>query len=157
MKQSKQCKQCGKLFFKKYESNEYWAKRKYCSTRCSGIAWREHPAPKSAFRKGHKSWNEGLHISLNNCLKKWREETGGEGKNHPNWKGNKAKYSAIHMWIKLHKTRTGKCANCGKTGNNKQIHWSNIDHKYRRNLDDYVERCVPCHKKYDLENGLCQH
>ena len=33
------------------------------------------------------------------------------------------------------------------------IHWANIDHKYRRNLDDWIGLCAKCHRRYDIENN----
>lgn len=38
--------------------------------------------------------------------------------------------------------------------NKKQMyHWANIDHKYRRLLDDYISMCVSCHRQYDKNNN----
>ena len=76
---------------------------------------------------------------------------------HYNWKGEKASYRSKHDWVRNKRGKAKKCVDCGVTRDKSMIHWSNIDHKYRRNLDDYVERCTPCHKKYDLLNGLCKH
>ncbi len=48
----------------------------------------------------------------------------------------------------------------GYIRNKKMIHWANISHKYKRDLDDWIEMCVPCHKAYDKgrsdikDNGL---
>jgi len=72
------------------------------------------------------------------------------GKKHPKWKGEDAGYAPIHSWVKAHKGKPQICIDCGKPAK----HWSNIDHKYRRNLDDYVERCVRCHRNYDFKNNL---
>lgn len=63
----KQCEQCGKLFEKKpYDSKKYWLRKRFCSQKCAGDSWRGSPAPKSAFKKGHISWNKG---------KSWDEKT----------------------------------------------------------------------------------
>ena len=74
--------------------------------------------------------------------------------NHPCWKGEKAKYSAIHVWVVKHKGVASVCSFCGVTSEKTRIEWSNKDHKYRRNLEDYVALCVDCHYVYDKENGL---
>ena len=67
---------------------------------------------------------------------------------HWNWKGNKAKPSAIHFWIYKKK---GKAENyickCGKQAQD----WSNRDHLYKRNLDDYIALCKSCHMKFDYQ------
>ena len=154
----KKCIVCGEMFTKKIScSKRVWAKAKYCSQKCAGLAWKGHKAPESAFKKGDTPWNKGNHIKLNDALVKWREEGGGVGDKNPTWKGEKAKYAAIHMWVRSHKGKPGCCTMCGKKGNSHQIHWSNIDHKYKRNLDDYVALCASCHKRYDLDNGLAKH
>ena len=75
-------------------------------------------------------------------------------KNHHNWKGNKAKYKAIHNWVNSHKGKPQVCQLCGKTNKETRIEWANKDHKYRRNLDDYFSLCCSCHLKYDLANGF---
>lgn len=77
------------------------------------------------------------------------------GKNNTNWKGDGVGYFSLHTWIRKYKGIPDKCIKCGKVGeknkNNRwNIHWANIDHKYRRNLDDYIALCYKCHKKFDF-------
>lgn len=80
------------------------------------------------------------------------------GSNSPQWKGDQAKdYAWKHKWVRKMKGAPLVCENCGKTKDEGLLHWSNVDHKYSRDLDDYVALCSSCHKKYDLENGLCLH
>lgn len=154
----KKCIVCGEVFTKKSScSKRTWAKAKYCSTKCSGIAWTGHKAPNSAFKKGHNAWNKGNHIKLNDALSIWHDSGGGIGGRNHKWRGDKVGYSGVHMWVRLHKEKPSYCTKCGKEGNSHQIHWSNIDHKYKRNLDDYVALCASCHKRYDLDNGLVKH
>lgn len=89
-----QCIQCKEYFYvNKYQID----KRKYCSQKCSAIANIGHHPPKTAFKKGHISWNKGKHIYLGGK----RFEKGHipwikgkhpeymQGKNHWNWKGGK--------------------------------------------------------------------
>lgn len=68
------------------------------------------------------------------------------------WKGEKAKYVAIHMWIKRVKGVPKKCVHCGAIG--RMLHWANIDHLYRRNLNDFISLCVPCHRKMDYSRPI---
>lgn len=69
------------------------------------------------------------------------------GKNNPLWK-EKPSYHAIHIWVKNHKGKPKRCEHCSTT--EKRIyHWANIDHKYRRNIEDYLSLCPKCHKKFD--------
>ena len=37
--------------------------------------------------------------------------------------------------------------------NKQAYHWSNIDHSYKRALEDYSPRCFSCYHKYD--KNLC--
>lgn len=75
------------------------------------------------------------------------------GKNHINWKGDNVGKHAVHSWIDRWKGKPNKCENCG-TEKAKKFEWANIDHKYRRVLDDYVRMCTSCHRKYDYKNHL---
>lgn len=72
-----------------------------------------------------------------------------KGEKNSVWKGDFAGYSAMHSWVRKHKSKQKKCSDCGQSHD--KTHWSNIDHEYRRVLDDYTERCPKCHKKYDFE------
>ena len=68
---------------------------------------------------------------------------------------NKGIYSAltkasIHTWIRGIKGKPRKCEDCGTT-TAKAYHWSNIDHKYSKNPEDYRRLCVSCHLKYDYK------
>ena len=69
------------------------------------------------------------------------------------WKGDDAGYMAIHIWVKKHKGKPIKCEHCGAVRDEKRFHWANIDHKYRRDIDDYISLCVSYHNKYDIKNN----
>jgi len=69
------------------------------------------------------------------------------GKNNGMWKGNNAKYFAIHMWVRKHFKKSSACENCGTT--NKKLEWSNKDHKYSRKREDWQCFCRSCHYKFD--------
>jgi len=156
----KKCVVCDKLFTKNPNvSKKQWEKSKYCSIQCCNSEKVGSKPPKTAFKKGDKPWNKGNHVKLNNALDKWREAGGGTGEKNPRWKGEKAKYSAIHMWVKHHKGKPEICFKCGKKHDGKKgsVHWANIDHKYKRNLDDYIALCPTCHKRHDLDNCLVKH
>lgn len=73
---------------------------------------------------------------------------------HPNWLGVKAKYRALHMWVQFRLGKAKVCIVCGE--NKKRIHWSNIDHKYRRVTEDYEALCAKCHKLKDKKIKLCR-
>jgi len=75
------------------------------------------------------------------------------GINNYQWKETGAGMSSIHHWVRRWKGKPNKCDNCG-TENAKKYEWCNIDHKYRRVLEDYIRMCTKCHRKYDIENNI---
>lgn len=66
-----------------------------------------------------------------------------------NYKGDEAGYHAIHLWVVKQKGRAPHCVDCGEEKS--KYEWSNVDHQYRRVLDDYVARCTKCHRAYDRD------
>jgi hypothetical protein len=72
------------------------------------------------------------------------------GDAHPNWKGGRVSYHALHIWLVRQLGTPNKCEHCG-TAESRRYHWSNKDHEYRRLLSDWQRLCVPCHRKYDWE------
>ena len=71
-----------------------------------------------------------------------------EGKKHPFWKGDKVGYQALHTWVRKYKGTPRKCEHCGTTAKRK-YEWANINHSYKRNLDDWIRLCTACHRKHD--------
>lgn len=131
MNKEKICLQCKVTFSKpSYNSKKVWEKRSYCSQKCTGLAWVGHAPPKSAFKKGD---NTG---SKNN---KWKENAG---------------YVAIHDWVRRYKEKHKNCEDCGIGSDIRRLEWSNIDHKYRRNLDDYNALCRYCHEAHHRKMKL---
>lgn len=111
----------------------------YCSIRCSrvGIKGRRN-SPKTEFKKGQF------------C-----------GEKHFFWKGENVGYHALHRWVQSKLGKASKCSNpnCVYPRKNKRgelmlkpkgFQWANIDHKYKRDLNDYVSLCGSCHKLYDM-------
>lgn len=70
---------------------------------------------------------------------------------HPLWKGNKVSYLALHSWVERKKGKPNHCEICKIKKD--RYSWANIDHKYRRNLEDYISLCYSCHTKYDIKNN----
>jgi hypothetical protein len=69
------------------------------------------------------------------------------GPDHPEWKGENIAYSTLHLWLRREATKTGKCSACGVEG--KRTEWANLSGDYRRDLSDFSEMCVSCHKRFD--------
>ena len=137
----RKCIVCGKTFYT-YPSRVKSGIAKYCSKKCySTIRNKEisKSGVQSRFKKGHKP-------SPNRILPK--------GIKHHNWKGKNVGYRGLHYWIRRIKGNPIKCENCGYVSKKpKDMHWANIDHKYRRNPDDYIALCRKCHKLYDLKTN----
>lgn len=84
--------------------------------------------------------------------KTWKRNIrlGHTGEKNYIWKGDDVGYSALHHWITRTLGRPDKCESCEKSGfRSRKIHWANKSHKYKRDLNDWIRLCVPCHSKYD--------
>lgn len=126
----KKCLTCRKKFYcPKSQSISWWNDRKYCSRKC---------VPYGGYSRGHIPWNKGI---------KWKRM---EGKNSPVWKGNNIKYMTLHDWMRDKYGKPKKCEFCGKTKG--KIHYASIDHRYTRNIKDWLRLCPNCHNKYDREH-----
>ena len=88
-----------------------------------------------------------------------------QGEENSMWKGNKAGYRALHYWVRRHCGEPIKCAECGKVKTSpKSIQWANKSGTHRRDTSDWINLCVPCHRRLDecdstrkkLLDNLCQ-
>lgn len=119
------CVHCDREFKAKKEFKR--RKQKYCSLECYRKEWVLSIRPKI---KVH----EGLSGSLN-----------------PSWKGDKVGYYGIHAWLYRERGKPRKCEHCGSE-KKKKYEWCNVDHKYKRDMKDWMRLCTSCHRKYDYEN-----
>lgn len=93
------------------------------------------------------SWNKGmkgLHLSPQTEFKK--EEVLGE--DNPNWKGEKASYSALHYWIKDRLIKPQTCRDCNQP---KKLELANISGEYKRDLSDWEWLCHKCNCSKDAK------
>ncbi len=70
------------------------------------------------------------------------------GKKHHLWTENNPSYATIHIWIKTHYGKALKCEKC-KCKDAKRYEWANISGKYKRDIKDYIQLCVSCHRLMD--------
>lgn len=151
-----------------------WKKREYCTRRCAnsttknglklkGVSKDTSHLKRYQFKKGHKPWNNGLkgyQLEIKHprvwtdkdryLLVDWNRENGFlSGDKHPAWKGDHVKYASLHTWINKQKGKASKCSNYNCNGFSKSFDWANLDGRYKRDLDDYIELCRSCHKQYD--------
>jgi hypothetical protein len=101
---------------------------------------------KGIMKPNSGSFKKGEHRSIKTEFKE-----GGK----PRWKGEKAGYVSKHEWIYTNKGSPDTCEHCEKKGlAGHKIHWANKDHKYSRNLEDYLRLCAKCHINFDKQSGL---
>ena len=113
------------------------------------------------FQKGHLGYNWGHPQSEETKKKLSRLNLGKKGY----WSGKerplkeKVGNTALHLWIIKKLGRPSKCEHCGKAnkkskGGRSWLQWANKDHKYKRNLTDWIHLCPSCHKIYDYKAGI---
>ncbi len=63
------------------------------------------------------------------------------------WKGDGVGYFALHDWVERVKGKPQKCEFC-KIEEGK-FEWANRSHLYKRDINDWIRLCIPCHRKFD--------
>ena len=86
---------------------------------------------------------EAQRFCSNQCIGKYRS-----GENNNKWLGDEVGYDGVHRWVQSKKGKATKCEHCGRT-DKKKYEWCNIDHTYKRVLEDYIQLCTSCHRKWD--------
>lgn len=123
------CLICSKEFYqKRYKLLE--GKGKYCSVDCYRVTRRgKGTASAGAFKPGDPRIT---------------------GLNNYGWKGDDVGYHGLHHWVNR---QLGKAKVCLKCGSKENVVWANKSHKYKRDLQDWLELCQSCHIKYDRKYG----
>lgn len=146
-----QCKQCGRMFiiWKNYKD-----KTSYCSKKCQSVSYKTKMLGKNNPFYGKKHKKESLKAMSETHIGKpsWNKGFIGykAGKEHYNWKGGSAGYSAIHKWVKKYFGTPSVCEHCSST---KSVIWANMDHKYTRDRNTWKQLCSKCHQAFDRVNG----
>jgi hypothetical protein len=84
-----------------------------------------------SFKKGHKSYQ-------------------GFAEKSSNWKGDKASYSSIHLWLYNNYGKPKKCEGKNCRGNSKNIDYALIKgKKHQHKRENYLTLCKSCHALYD--------
>lgn len=130
---------------------------KYCSRICSAVNATRPKGLRYNIVKENPTWvKPGQRLSPNTEFKKgetpWNKDTHGvvlQGENHPSYKGDSVGYGALHDWVKRHRGKATICEDCGST---EFVEWANKSWEYKRDLDDWLELCKPCHGRYDKGN-----
>jgi hypothetical protein len=166
----KNCKNCQKEFNKKpSDSQKYWIKKMFCSSKCSGtfnntaqkLMGIKRPKDvieklkQTMFKKGQKPWNKN------------KEFPQISGKNHPNWKGGisnngSRRYIMTTLEYKIWRRSVFErdnytCIWCGirsAKGVRVTLHadhikpWS-LFPELRFEIDNGRTLCEPCHRTTD--------
>jgi hypothetical protein len=66
------------------------------------------------------------------------------GEANGRWKGDKIKYSALHMWVRKWKPKSMFCEKCGKI--TEKLVVANKTGKYLRDIDDFRWLCHKCNR-----------
>ena len=137
---SRDCKICGKEFFKRSTtsvkdwSQGYKACSRSCGSKLRGAPWLEKHKLKPGAQLGKATqFKRGERMAESNFL----------------WKGDDASYAAKHMWVKYHYGKPQFCEHCF-TDIDRMYHWANVSMEYKRERSDWLRLCVPCHKQFDL-------
>ena len=73
------------------------------------------------------------------------------GSNNLFWKEEGVRYSALHAWVRRNKPKPLACKTCGKTTT--KLYAANISGEYKRDLDDFIYLCGPCHDQFDKQKN----
>lgn len=138
------------------QSDAQWGKRKYCSPVCCRVGYGRMQKEKwqdPEYRAAQLLLQETVHKRV--FPKKGVGRPSNRGSNNVAWRGESASYGVKHSWIRKIKGIPVQCSVCMATG--VKIEWSNVDHRYRRIVDDYSAMCCKCHSEYHKKHGLRTH
>jgi len=106
----------------------------------------EHKENISNRTTGRTAWNKGVSRTWHSPTEFKKGQN--TGKDNYQWKDD-VSYRNLHRWVERKLGKAVKCVNCGEEKVTKNIHWSNIDHSYKRNTNDWQQLCAKCHRQHD--------
>jgi len=75
------------------------------------------------------------------------------GTNNTSWRGDNARYEALHVRVNVSRGKPKLCVRCGETDPAARYEWANLTGEYT-NVNDYERMCVACHRKFDAKRRL---
>jgi len=91
-------------------------------------------------------WGDKISKTLKDKYKKGILKQG-KGKDNPNWKGDNACYSALHLRVERARGKPSRCEVCKTTDSSKRFEWANLNGHYK-DIKDYKRMCKKCHEEY---------
>jgi hypothetical protein len=75
-----------------------------------------------------------------------------KGENNASWKGDQVSYAALHHRILVARGKASMCVNRPSFGcTSISFEWAHIHDTDPYNVENYVELCASCHRKYDVK------
>jgi hypothetical protein len=107
-----------------------------------------------SFSEEHKKHLSENHADIKGNKSPMYGKSGMVEEKHPQWKGDKVGYYALHDWVKKKLGMPQKCEWCGISDLDIVYHWANKSGEYKRDVTDWLRLFPKCHRKHDLENGF---
>lgn len=149
------CQVCNKSFFVYPRTIKDKSRGKYCSVECSKIGRNKRVKKKciycgEIFYSFRNKSEERKYCSIK-C-----SGLGNRGNKNYLWKGENASYRTQHKWIGRRVGKADHCELCGldsiPVGKKRYFQWANISGEYKRDINDYIQLCLLCHKKFDSKH-----
>lgn len=150
------CQQCGKEF------KSYQPKPTFCSFQCR-VQSQCHPVDvakvETLYQQGHTQDEIAVMLGVTQkIIWKTMKRNGIKarppiirdqfGERNSAWKGDQAKYAALHYRVQRARGKASKCDVCGYTGSDRTYEWANLTKNYA-DVMDYKQMCKSCHSTYD--------
>jgi len=130
------CQQCGKEFY-----TIPCRTKRYCSIQCNGKSQR-NKIKNICQQCGKEFYTKPSESKRNKFCSR-------ECKDNSQWKGDAVGYSGLHLWVRKTKPKPNACGICGKITT--KLEAANISGEYKRDINDFIYLCVPCHRKFDKQ------
>lgn len=64
-------------------------------------------------------------------------------------------YLTVHAWVNRRYGKAKKCESKRCLNISQKYEWANINKKYTRNIDEWKQLCISCHRRFDNgHNGI---
>lgn len=126
----------------KYTAHQIPDKQELERLYCSGLTQQQIGEKYGVTQKVVYTWFKKLKIKS-----RVPKNTHQYGADNPNWRGDKAGYSALHYRVAKIRGTPMVCSKCGTT-TAKKYEWASVTKNYADPYD-YIRLCKSCHSKFD--------